>query len=126
MDYKSLESQLSNFLKKKMNNLKSGMIIKKQDVILKKYLIKKLFSNPRFNNLSNYKKIFVTPGISLRLEKFKNLDKSRISRDLNLYISNIKKQKIIAVTGTNGKSTTTKLIGDILKKNKKRHSLEET
>ena len=45
--------------------------------------------------------------------KFRN--KNNLKRDLSLYISKIKKEKIVAITGTNGKSTSTKLIGDILK-----------
>ena len=78
------------------------------------------FFNPKNKKLNLFNKIFVSPGISIRQKKFQTYNKfSKINRDLNLYISNIENQKIIAITGTNGKSTTTKLIGDILQKNNK-------
>jgi len=59
---------------------------------------------------------FITPGISLQDKKIDILKKNNIKlfRDLELYSRLINCEKIIAVTGTNGKSTTTKLIGDIL------------
>ena len=63
-----------------------------------------------------YKNIYLTPGISLNDKRFKNISNSKIKRDLDLYYENLRDEKIIAITGTNGKSTTTKLIGDILKK----------
>ncbi|MDC0453123.1 UDP-N-acetylmuramoyl-L-alanine--D-glutamate ligase [Alphaproteobacteria bacterium] len=63
-----------------------------------------------------YKNIYLTPGISLNDKRFKNISNSKIKRDLDLYYESLKDEKIIAITGTNGKSTTTKLIGDILKK----------
>ena len=86
---------------------------------LKKKYNNDYFFNSNKNNLNDFDKIFVSPGISIRQKKFqkKNIIK-KLYRDLNLYKSYIKNQKIIAVTGTNGKSTTTKLIGDILNKNK--------
>ena len=77
------------------------------------------FFNINKNKLNDFEKIFVSPGISLRQKKFQKKDiYKKINRDLNLYISNLTNQNLIAITGTNGKSTTTKLIGDILKKNK--------
>ena len=85
---------------------------------LKKKFNKKLFFNPKYENLEIFDKIFVSPGISLRQKKFQVIKKSKLKRDLDLYISKTNNQNIIAVTGTNGKSTTTKLIGDVLKKNK--------
>ena len=63
-----------------------------------------------------YKNIYLTPGISLNDKRFKNISNSKIKRDLDLYYESLRHEKIIAITGTNGKSTTTKLIGDILKK----------
>ena len=71
-------------------------------------------------NLKNYNNIYVTPGISINDKKFSKAEKSKLKRDLNLYYENITTEKIIAITGTNGKSTTTKLIGDILKKSSKK------
>ncbi len=105
----------------KKNNLKfriwdDDIIVRKK---IKKNFDEKFFFNPINKNLGNFKKIIVSPGISLRQNIFKIKDKlNKINRDTNIYISNLVNKKIIAVTGTNGKSTTTKLIGDILKKNK--------
>ncbi len=83
---------------------------------IKKIFKNQLFLNPLRVNLLKYTNIYVTPGISFKkniFNKFRN--KNNLKRDLSLYISKIKKEKIVAITGTNGKSTSTKLIGDILK-----------
>ena len=72
--------------------------------------------NPKKNNLNAYDTIYVSPGISIRTKNFikiKNF-KIKLARDLNLYWNKIVNQKLVAVTGTNGKSTTSKLIADIL------------
>ncbi len=110
---------LTKFLK---NNNKEFKIWDDDKVIresLKKKFRQNTFFNPKNDKLNSFKQIFVSPGISLRQKKFRfknNL--SILKRDVNLYTSNLRKnQNIIAITGTNGKSTTTKLIGDILKKN---------
>ena len=60
--------------------------------------------------------VYVTPGISLNDSKISTLRNKglKLYRDLNLYLKSVDKQKIIAITGTNGKSTTTKLISDLL------------
>ena len=69
----------------------------------------------------DWKKIsaaYISPGIS-----FKNKDlnyaknKKKFYRDLELYSQITDNKKVIAVTGTNGKSTTVKLIGELLKSN---------
>ena len=68
------------------------------------------------HDLKKYNNLYLTPGISRFDKKFSRIKKSKIKRDLNLYYENLTNEKIIAITGTNGKSTTTKLIGEILKK----------
>ncbi|MDC0056519.1 UDP-N-acetylmuramoyl-L-alanine--D-glutamate ligase [Alphaproteobacteria bacterium] len=72
--------------------------------------------NPNNLNVKLIDEAFITPGISLKDKKIDVLKKNNIKlfRDLELYSRLIFHKKIIAVTGTNGKSTTTKLIGDIL------------
>jgi len=84
-------------------------------------LLKKKFSQLNFTpinktNLARYNNIYLTPGVSIFDKKFSEVSKLKIKRDLNLYHQNLKNEKVVAITGTNGKSTTTKLIGDILKR----------
>ena len=84
-------------------------------------LLKKKIPSLRYTqiNKANFKKynnLYLTPGVSIFEKKFAGYNKSKIKRDLNLYYENLQNQKIIAITGTNGKSTTTKLIGDLLAK----------
>ncbi|MFL2543939.1 MAG: UDP-N-acetylmuramoyl-L-alanine--D-glutamate ligase [Alphaproteobacteria bacterium] len=86
-----------------------------------RYSLKKKFSKLKFTqinniNLKKYNNIYLTPGLSISDRKVSKVSKSRIKRDLNLYYQNLKNETVVAITGTNGKSTTTKLIGDIIKR----------
>ena len=77
------------------------------------------FDEPNNLNISQINEAFITPGISLKDKRFDILTKNKIKlyRDLELYSRLISSEKIVAITGTNGKSTTTKLISNILSKN---------
>ncbi len=70
--------------------------------------------------LENVDYIILSPGISLKKTKYKKdltKFKSKIITDLDLlYIFN-SKIKTIVITGTNGKSTTCKIVDHLLKKN---------
>ncbi len=89
---------------------------KKKRETIKNNFKKVKFKKINKNNIEKYNNIFLTPGISLHDKRFANVSNTKLKRDLNIYYENIKSEKIIAITGTNGKSTTTKLIGDIFKK----------
>ena len=75
------------------------------------------FIRPQNLNFSSVKEAFITPGIDFNNKNLVLLKKNKIKlyRDLELYSKLITNQIIIAITGTNGKSTTTKLIGDLIK-----------
>ena len=70
----------------------------------------------------NFDRIVVSPGIEINkctLKKYLSKNKSKIISELDIfYLNNIKNKKI-TITGTNGKSTTSKLLHDVLKKHGK-------
>ena len=87
------------------------------DFTLKKKIGKKNFSK----SLDTVDFIVMSPGVSLKKAKLKKeLKKNRhkIITDLDLFYLFNPKIKSIVVTGTNGKSTTCKILEHVLKKNK--------
>ena len=89
------------------------------------FKLRKKFKSKNVSNLSKSLKevdyIVLSPGISLKKTKFKKIlskFRKKIITDIDLlYLSN-KNFKSILITGSNGKSTTCKIITHLLKKNK--------
>tara|TARA_B100001175_G_C19510298_1_gene643366 strand:+ start:1444 stop:2727 length:1284 start_codon:yes stop_codon:yes gene_type:complete len=78
---------------------------------------KKIFS--KYLDLSDY--IIISPGISLKSAKLKKKlikNKNKIITDIDLFYLLNPNIKSIIITGTNGKSTTCKILEHVLKKNK--------
>ena len=72
------------------------------------------------NFLKEVDYIVISPGISLKTSKLKKIlikNKSKIITDLDLFYLFNSKMKSVVVTGTNGKSTTCKILYHLLKKN---------
>jgi len=78
-----------------------------------------LFIHPEDIDYSMIIDAYISSGIDLKHKNLKLFKRKNINlyRDLELYSNLVSDQKIIAITGTNGKSTTTKLIGDIILNN---------
>ena len=104
-------SVVNFFLKNKINNFKVW-----DDN--KKHISKKLKARNLSKTLNNVDFIVLSPGISLLNNKNLIKFKKKIITDIDLFYLFKKKCKSIVVTGTNGKSTTCKLLGHLLKKNK--------
>ena len=80
-------------------------------------------------NIISYKKlltknidyIIISPGIDIQncnLSNFLKTNIKKIYTDLDVFFSHYKRNKKITITGTNGKSTTAKILYEILKDNK--------
>ena len=88
-------------------------------------ILRNKFKNKKVLNLlkslKNVDFIVLSPGISLKKTKYKNYllkYKKKIITDIDLLYLINKKFRSIVVTGSNGKSTTCKIITHLLKKNK--------
>ena len=63
-------------------------------------------------------KIVISPGINIntcKIKKFLKKNRKKIITDLDLFFEFNKEATIVSITGTNGKSTTCKIIEKILK-----------
>ena len=102
----------AKFLKSKnFNNIKTW-----DDKIRTKKRKKKFL---KYLDSSDY--IIVSPGINLKKSKLKNKlfrNKHKIITDLDLFYLFNPNIKSIVITGTNGKSTTCKILEHVLKKNR--------
>jgi UDP-N-acetylmuramoylalanine--D-glutamate ligase len=88
---------------------------------------KNIFKNHKTKNLTQTLNqvdyIVLSPGISLLKNKKLRKFKSKIITDIDLFYLTKKNSKTIVVTGTNGKSTTCKLLAHLLQNNKFKFSL---
>ena len=88
--------------------------------IPQKYIRKKINYNQLKKN--NFDYIILSPGIDInrcKLSKYLKKNNSKIITELDIFYLSYPKIKKITITGTNGKSTTSKLLQEVLKKHKK-------
>ncbi len=80
--------------------------------------LKKLYINSKDINKINFDYIVISPGIDTKKCKNNNFfkkNKKKVITDLDIFYIFYNKNKNITITGTNGKSTTAKLLFEILK-----------
>ena len=73
-------------------------------------------------NKQNFDCFIISPGIDIKnckLSKILLNNRDRIFTDLDIFYSLYKNNKSVAITGTNGKSTTAQILYEILAKQKK-------
>ena len=90
--------------------------------IVNKKILKKLLLDKNKIHRSKFDFILISPGININncdLKKYLKKNLKKIITDLDIFYSNHSKNMIITITGTNGKSTTAKLLNLILKDHKK-------
>lgn len=74
------------------------------------------FIHPKQYNWHEINSLIISPGLDPQLHWITKLAKCKIKSDIELFLETLTtKQKVVGITGTNGKSTTTSLIGHILK-----------
>jgi len=89
----------------------------------KKNIHKKYIPKNLIQTLNQVDYVVLSPGISLLKNKKLSKFKKKIITDIDLFYLHNNKSKSIVVTGTNGKSTTCKLLAHLLQKNKFKCSL---
>ncbi len=85
-------------------------------------IIKKNFISKKKIQLTKFDYIVLSPGIDInkcKLKKYLNKNRNKIITDLDIFYLNNENNLKITITGTNGKSTTAKLLFEILKDQKK-------
>ena len=90
--------------------------------IIKNKKIKKLLIKSNHINRINFDFIVISPGINIKkchLKAFLKKNLKKIITDLDIFYSHYSKNKNITITGTNGKSTTAKILFDVLKNQKR-------
>ncbi len=93
-----------------------------KEITAKNKKIKKLIIKPKKIKKIEFDFIVISPGINIykcRLKNFLKKNFNKIITDLDVFYNHYFNNKNIVITGTNGKSTTAKLLFDILKLHKK-------
>ena len=93
----------------------------KKNIIQNKKIKKLLIKSKHFNKI-NIDFVLVSPGINIKkchLKNFLKKNSKKIVTDLDVFYSHYSENKNITITGTNGKSTTAKILFDVLKKQRK-------
>ena len=108
----------SYYFLKKNNNL---YLYDDDKKVIKDKKIKKIFIRPENIFKNNFDFIVISPGVNINTCSLKNFLKKNLKKiitDLDIFYSHYFKNRNIAITGTNGKSTTAKILFDILKNQK--------
>ena len=88
-------------------------------ITLSKKINKNFFIKKNEINLFKFDFIVLSPGIDVKkcgLKKYLRKNREKIITDLDIFYLNNSKNIKITITGTNGKSTTSKLLHEVLKK----------
>ena len=86
----------------------------KKELIKDKNIKKKLIKYTDIKN-KQFDHIIISPGINrCRLNKYLKKNSKKIKTDLDIFYSEYEGNKNITITGTNGKSTTAKILFDVL------------
>ena len=108
----------SYYFLKKNNNL---YLYDDDKKVIKDKKIKKIFIKSENIFKNNFDFIVISPGININTCSLKNFLKKNLKKiitDLDIFYSHYFKNRNITITGTNGKSTTAKILFDILKNQK--------
>ena len=114
------KSGLSSYLFLKKNNY--IYLYDDNKNIIKNKKIKKLLIKSNHINKINFDFVVISPGINIKkcyLKIFLKKNLKKVVTDLDIFYSHYSKNKNITITGTNGKSTTAKILFDVLKNQKK-------
>jgi UDP-N-acetylmuramoylalanine--D-glutamate ligase len=92
-----------------------------EKIVYKNKKIKKKIISHKEITKKNIDNIIISPGIDIKkcqLSKFLKNNIKKINTDLDIFFSMYNENKNITITGTNGKSTTAKILYEILRKQK--------